>query len=153
MENKFEQKPNEYQVGGDHYKKFPIQPITYILENELDFTLGNIFKYICRYPYKGTGKQDLEKAIQYLQFDWENFKDKEFDVQMEYFIATNRKYLHAMQFILLMAFNWYLKDRGKFTYVTLLWLLYEALACEKESRKFNTLDNETCFDWGKYSND
>ncbi len=50
----------EEQVAGEHYKKQKIQPITYILANELPFIEGNIVKYITRWREKG-GIQDLKK--------------------------------------------------------------------------------------------
>jgi hypothetical protein len=34
---------------------------------KLDFTLGNVLKYIVRYGKKNEGTQDLEKAMEYLQ--------------------------------------------------------------------------------------
>lgn len=54
------------QIGGSHYKDFPIQPIDFITKNNLSFIQGNVIKYTCRYKSKN-GKQDLEKAIHYLQ--------------------------------------------------------------------------------------
>ena len=63
------------QVGGDHYKKRAIQPIDYILENELGFCEGNIIKYVTRYKDKN-GLEDLEKAQQYLDFLIEDYKKK-----------------------------------------------------------------------------
>lgn len=54
------------QVGGDHYKDTAIQPVEFIQKNGLGFCEGNAIKYICRHKKKG-GKQDLEKAIHYLQ--------------------------------------------------------------------------------------
>lgn len=43
-------KPNvlRTQVGGDHYAKYPIQPIEYIQANHLDFAQGNIVKLATR---------------------------------------------------------------------------------------------------------
>ena len=41
------------QVGGDHYKENAIQPIQYILSNNLDFCEGNIVKYATRWREKG----------------------------------------------------------------------------------------------------
>ena len=38
----------ETQIAGQHYKNQKIQPIEYILENELPFIEGNIVKYITR---------------------------------------------------------------------------------------------------------
>lgn len=52
------------QVGGDHYD-LPIQPLEYILANDLGFVEGNIIKYVTRYKRKN-GMQDLLKAKHYL---------------------------------------------------------------------------------------
>lgn len=57
----------EYQVGGDHYTAQEIQPIDYILANELDFCEGNVIKYVTRWRYKN-GVQDLRKARHYIDF-------------------------------------------------------------------------------------
>jgi hypothetical protein len=54
------------QVGGSHYKKYKIQPSRFINENKILFAEGNAIKYICRHQDKG-GKQDLLKAIHYIQ--------------------------------------------------------------------------------------
>jgi hypothetical protein len=51
-------------VGGDHYESM-IQPIDYILANNMDFVEGNIIKYVTRYKKKN-GLEDLEKARWYL---------------------------------------------------------------------------------------
>jgi hypothetical protein len=56
----------ELQVGGDHYKSMKIQPMEYILANNLGWAEGNVIKYVTRHRSKG-GKQDLEKAIHMLQ--------------------------------------------------------------------------------------
>lgn len=55
----------EDQVGGDHYKKMPLQPIKYITVNNLGFCEGSIIKYISRYKSKG-GVEDLKKARHFL---------------------------------------------------------------------------------------
>lgn len=52
----------------EHYKHFRIQPIDFIVANDLGFLESNVIKYICRYPYKGSALKDLEKARQYV--DW-----------------------------------------------------------------------------------
>lgn len=54
------------QVGGDHYKSMKIQPSEFIVANDLGWFEGNAVKYICRYKLKG-GKQDIDKAIHYLE--------------------------------------------------------------------------------------
>jgi len=56
--------PKSTQVGGSHYKDMNIQPIDFILGNDLGFVEGNIIKYVCRYKDKG-GKKDIEKIIHY----------------------------------------------------------------------------------------
>lgn len=50
------------QVGGDHYKKYPIQPVQYAMANDLNYCQANAIKYITRYKDKG-GVEDLKKAI------------------------------------------------------------------------------------------
>jgi len=50
------------QVGGDHYKHMPIQPMEYSMKNNLNACQHTAIKYITRYKVKG-GKQDLLKAI------------------------------------------------------------------------------------------
>ena len=62
--------PNARQVGGDHYKKYAIQPWDYLesifsQEAFVGFLRGNIIKYVSRYLDKG-GVQDLEKCRHYL---------------------------------------------------------------------------------------
>ena len=59
------------QVGGDHYKKYKIQPAEFIAENGIGWHVGNAIKYAVRHQDKN-GKQDLEKAIHYLQMEIES---------------------------------------------------------------------------------
>lgn len=54
------------QVGGSHYKDYKIQPLQFIMENELDFIQANVIKYICRHKTKN-GVEDLKKVIHYAQ--------------------------------------------------------------------------------------
>lgn len=51
----------DVQVGGAHYKEMAIEPLEFILVNELPFAEGSIVKYVSRWRKKG-GVQDLEKA-------------------------------------------------------------------------------------------
>lgn len=53
------------QIGGQHYKKCPIQPWDYVLANGLDYFQGSIVKYITRWRDKG-GVEDLKKAKHFL---------------------------------------------------------------------------------------
>lgn len=55
------------QIGGDHYQKRSIQPIEYVLANDLNFCEGCVVKYVTRWRDKG-GIEDLHKAMHYLQF-------------------------------------------------------------------------------------
>ena len=54
------------QIGGAHYKKYVIQPSSFINDNKILFAEGNAIKYICRHQDKGK-KQDLLKAIHYIE--------------------------------------------------------------------------------------
>lgn len=68
--------PSEIQIGGSHYKDMAIEPSIFIVRNKLGWYEGNAVKYICRHKAKG-GKQDLEKAIHYLQLAIEElYKDE-----------------------------------------------------------------------------
>lgn len=55
------------QVGGSHYQDRAIQPIDYIIANDLNFCEGSVVKYITRWKYKN-GIEDLEKAKHYIEF-------------------------------------------------------------------------------------
>lgn len=54
------------QVGGSHYTKMKIQPLTYILQNDIPFAEGCVIKYVSRWKDKG-GIQDLKKAKDFLE--------------------------------------------------------------------------------------
>lgn len=58
--------PFKVQVGGDHYSRFPIQPMEYIEKNQLPFADGCVVKYITRWRYKG-GIEDLRKAKHFIE--------------------------------------------------------------------------------------
>ena len=49
----------------DHYRA-DIQPIEYIVANNMGFCEGNVIKYISRWEMKG-GVDDLEKAKHYIE--------------------------------------------------------------------------------------
>jgi hypothetical protein len=53
--------PTRMQIGGDHYTKLAIQPMTYSMANKLDACQHTIIKYVTRFRDKG-GVQDLQKA-------------------------------------------------------------------------------------------
>ena len=58
--------PLDIQIGGDHYKTMKIQPVEFIMANNLNFCEGSAIKYICRHRAKH-GRVDIEKAIHYLE--------------------------------------------------------------------------------------
>ena len=64
------------QVGGNHYQDFQIQPIEFIMKNNLSFPVGNIIKYVCRFDKKN-GLEDLNKAKHYLEMLIKNYDTKE----------------------------------------------------------------------------
>lgn len=49
------------QIGGEHYKRYVIQPVEFITKNKLGFLEGCVIKRICRYENKN-GLEDLKKA-------------------------------------------------------------------------------------------
>ena len=52
--------PPHYKVGG-------VDTIDFIEAKELNYRLGNVVKYITRSDHKGNRKEDLQKALWYLQ--------------------------------------------------------------------------------------
>lgn len=54
------------QIGGEHYKTLPIQPVEYATKNELGFIEGCVIKYVSRHDTKG-GAEDIRKAIHFLE--------------------------------------------------------------------------------------
>lgn len=54
--------PWNSQVGGDHYKKYAIQPMEYSMKNNLDPLQHTAIKYLTRFRDKGTPIEDLRKA-------------------------------------------------------------------------------------------
>jgi hypothetical protein len=53
------------QVGGSHYQ-LPIQPVDYIVKNNIPYLEGNVIKYVTRHRNKN-GVDDIDKAIHYLE--------------------------------------------------------------------------------------
>jgi len=59
-------KPLDVQIGGDHYKKYAIQPATYNMTNNIPWAEGDVISYVTRWRDKG-GVEDLRKAIHILE--------------------------------------------------------------------------------------
>ncbi len=49
------------QVGGDHYKKYVIQPLDFFHQNKIPVVEAGIIKYVLRHQDKN-GAEDLLKA-------------------------------------------------------------------------------------------
>tara|TARA_R100001530_G_scaffold75471_1_gene53025 strand:+ start:1339 stop:1701 length:363 start_codon:yes stop_codon:yes gene_type:complete len=58
--------------GPDYYKRGKAQVWDFIRDNDLNFHLGNAVKYIARAGHKDSKKEDLIKAIHYLENELEN---------------------------------------------------------------------------------
>ena len=54
-------------IGPQYYKRGSIQVWDFVRDQELNFHLGNVIKYVCRAGHKFDDIDDLEKAIHYLQ--------------------------------------------------------------------------------------
>ena len=64
----------DIQIGGNHYKDMKIQPIDYIVENQIPYREANIIKYVSRHKAKN-GIEDLRKARHYLDMLIESMVD------------------------------------------------------------------------------
>jgi hypothetical protein len=69
-------KASDKQIGGSHYKDCVIQPVDYIVKNNLDFLEGNVVKYITRHKTKN-GIEDIRKVIHYAELILEKKYGKE----------------------------------------------------------------------------
>jgi hypothetical protein len=70
------QRPNHYTWKGVECKTV-IETMTNGLDGQEAYYVGNIVKYLYRYPAKGTPLKDLMKARQYLDFLITNEEVKE----------------------------------------------------------------------------
>lgn len=80
-----DQRANDRQVGGGHYKTRAIEPWDYAIANNLDFMQGSVVRYVTRYKDKN-GIEDLEKCKHYVEKMIETEKAK----QMGVFIARTK---------------------------------------------------------------
>ena len=53
--------------GPEYYRRGTIQVWDFVRDQELNFHLGNVIKYVCRAGHKFDDIDDLEKAIHYLK--------------------------------------------------------------------------------------
>lgn len=60
-----------------HYggKDNPLEVINIINHYKLNFELGNLIKYVLRADSKGNRKQDLQKALWYLQYEINKYEN------------------------------------------------------------------------------
>jgi len=72
MKNSQANSATSRQEGGNHYK-MPIEPIEFIIKNDLGFREGNVIKYVCRHKAKN-GAEDIRKAIHYLEMILEDYR-------------------------------------------------------------------------------
>ena len=77
------------QIGGNHYKKYKLQPSQFVTENKLLYPEGCVIKYVVRHQDKG-GKQDLEKAKHMIDMIIE--RDYETEEQQEAWLEGYRKW-------------------------------------------------------------
>ena len=71
-----EEEPVDQQ---SHYTRFTIQPLEFCKANNLGYLEGNVIKYVCRYPYKGTPLRDLQKARDYIDHLIDRLEQEQYD--------------------------------------------------------------------------
>lgn len=69
-----EQTALDKQFGGTHYKEMKIQPIEYIVGNNIPYREGNVIKYVTRHANKNKA-EDIRKAIHYLEMILEDYNN------------------------------------------------------------------------------
>ena len=70
------------QVGGNHYKDMAIQPLEYIMANNLSYCEANVVKYISRWKSKG-GVEDLRKVKHYIDLLIDNAQEMGLDTLLQ----------------------------------------------------------------------
>ena len=60
--------PIDHPSDPAHYNTLPVEPIEFIMLNDMEFWRGNIIKYASRAGFKGNEIDDLYKIIRYAQF-------------------------------------------------------------------------------------
>ena len=55
------------ETGPTYYRRGSVQVWDFVRDQNLNFHLGNVIKYVCRAGHKYDDIDDLEKAIHYLQ--------------------------------------------------------------------------------------
>ena len=65
------------QVGGSHYKRFIIQPWTFIRKNGLNPFQANVIKYVCRYLLKGKSIEDIKKIKHYCDLEIQHLTEND----------------------------------------------------------------------------
>lgn len=69
--------PLDTQIGGNHYKGYNIQPIEFLIKNNIPFPEGSIIKYALRHRDKN-GAEDIRKIIHYAKLILElEYNEKE----------------------------------------------------------------------------
>ena len=74
LSDEYEENKNNLVNNPSHYNKNGIEVIDVIEAYNLNYRLGNVIKYILRSDLKGNKKQDLEKALWYLEREVEKWK-------------------------------------------------------------------------------
>ena len=67
-------KLKEKTEGPEYYQRGNIEVWDFIRDQNLNYHLGNVIKYICRAGYKDDDLKDLRKAAHYLLNEIENRK-------------------------------------------------------------------------------
>lgn len=84
-----------------HYFRFKIEPITFIMQNEIPYAEGNAIKYICRWRHKHKTKEeqlgDLKKAIQYINLLIEQETQGKGEVKLKLTGQTTEEKAEQMQ--------------------------------------------------------
>jgi len=70
------QRAIDKQIGGNHYKAYKIQPIEFIVQNNLDFIQGNIIKYALRNKAGEDPTEKWNKIIHYCELAKDFLKNK-----------------------------------------------------------------------------
>ena len=69
-----------------HYFRYKIEPVTFIMQNDIPYAEGNAIKYLCRWRFRHLIKEkqieDLKKAKQYIDLLIEKETQSEIKIKL-----------------------------------------------------------------------
>lgn len=108
----------------NHYGYTKIQPIQWINQNDLDFNMGNVVKYLCRHQSKGQA-DTLNKVLDYYYWRIEIVQNWDDEETFKYLTLGQKKMLDVPLDLMTINEKWELnllfdENQWEYTFLNLL---------------------------------